>query len=250
MGGASFYAVTSSSGGYSVPVPGNGTYTVNFSGSTVGVHDRTATVASSQNTKVDSLLAPTLGNISTRANVGTNENVLIGGFVVRGAQPKNLLLRAIGPTLAAYGVIGALQNPVLELHNSAGALVAINDDWAQAANAQSIPMNLRPSNGSESAILTTLPPGAYTTIVRGANNTTGVALVEGYDLDPTSPTRLVNLCTRGEVQTGQNVMIGGFNVQGEAKTVILRAIGPSLTSSGITSPLTIRFWNCTIITGP
>ncbi len=236
--GASYYAVTSSSGGYSVPVPGSGTYSVTFSGAPLPTNQRTAIVVANQNAKVDSVLAPVLANISTRVNVGTGDNVLIGGFIVKGVEPKKLLLRAIGPTLAQYGITGAMQNPVLELHNSTGALIAFNDNWAQAANAQSIPATKRPPNALESAILTSLAPGKYTAIVRGANNTTGVALVEGYDLDPMSPTKLTNISTRGLVQTGNNVMIGGFIVQGqESKQVIIRVLGPSLANYGITNPL-------------
>ncbi len=236
VAGANFYAVTSSSGGYSIPVPGNGTYTATFAGGAVAAHNRTTTIGSGQNAKLDSVLAPTLGNISTRANVGTINNVLIGGFVIKGVEPKKRILRALGPRLGPAGVTGVLQDPVLELHNS-NTVIALNDNWAQAANAQAIPVELRPQYPSESAILISLPPGGYTAIVRGANNSTGVALVEGYDLDSSSPTKLFNLSTRGLVQTGQNVMIGGFNVQGESKKVIIRAIGPSLSGYGIANPL-------------
>ena len=179
-----------------------------------------------------------LANISTRLLVQAGSNVLIGGFVVTGAGNKPLLLRALGPTLINFGISNALANPVLELHNASGALIASNDNWAQAANAQSIPANLRPPNSLEPAILTSLPAGNYTAIVRGVNNTTGVALVEAYDLDTSTSARLSNISTRGLVQTGGNVMIGGFVIQGPvSKKVIIRALGPTLTGFGITGAL-------------
>jgi hypothetical protein len=106
-----------------------------------------------------------------------------------------------------------LLDPTLELRNSSGALVVSNNDWGTAANAQSIPANLRPPNAHESAILTTLNPGSYTAIVRGVNNTTGVALVEAYDLDTSSTSQFSNISTRGLVQTNADVMIAGLIVQ-------------------------------------
>jgi hypothetical protein len=170
-----------------------------------------------------------LANISTRLNVGVNDDVLIGGFIVRGPEPKKMILRAIGPSLAGAGVVGALANPTLELHDSAGAMIAANDDWQTSAEASEISASgLAPNNPLESAILVTLQPGNYTAIVRGANNTTGIALVEGYELDSTA-TRLVNVSTRGQVGVGDEVLIGGFIVTGsDSKTVIVRALGPSL----------------------
>jgi hypothetical protein len=178
-----------------------------------------------------------LANISTRLRVGTGNDVLIGGFIVGGSGPKPVVLRALGPTLNQFGVIGALQNPTLELRNSSGGLIAFNDNWAQAANASSIPTNLRPPNNLESAILATLDPGSYTAIVRGLNNTTGVALVEGYDIAPLSGSVLANISTRGLVQTGTNVMIAGLIVQSNSENVIVRALGPTLANFGITNPL-------------
>ncbi len=199
-----------------------------------GKLDANAALARAQTTLPQS----TLANISTRLLVQTGGNVLIGGFVITGAGNKLLLLRALGPTLGSFGVANPLANPVLELHNATGALIATNDDWAQASNAQSIPTNLRPPNSLEPAILTSLPAGSYTAIVRGVNNTTGVALVEAYDLDGSTSARLSNISTRGLVQTGGNVMIGGFIIQGPAsKKVIIRALGPTLASFGIANAL-------------
>ncbi len=133
-----------------------------------------------------------LSNISTRVFVQTGDNVMIGGFMVHGIQPKKVIIRAIGPELTQYGVPDALSNPTLELHNAAGALIASNDNWISAIIGGIITSNQvaeirasghAPSDGRESAIIADLPPGNYTAIVRGVNNTTGVALVEVYDLD-------------------------------------------------------------------
>src|SRR6266567_5958905 len=144
-----------------------------------------------------------LANISTRAPVQTGNHVLIGGFIISGTGPKKLVMRALGPTLSSFGVPGVLQNPTLELHNASGALIAFNDNWGDAPNKQQIiDAHLAPPNAAESAILATLDPGNYTAIVRGANNTTGVALVEGYDIDAGTSSKLENISTRGFVQTG------------------------------------------------
>ena len=123
-----------------------------------------------------------LGSISTRLQVGIGENVLIAGFHIAGSGTKQVVLRALGPTLAQFGVTNAMQDPTLELRNSSGSLIAFNDNWQQAPNSQSIPANLRPPNGLESAILSNLSPGSYTAIVRGLNSGTGTALVEVYDI--------------------------------------------------------------------
>lgn len=181
---------------------------------------------------------PNLSNISTRASVGTGENLLIGGFIITGSGTKSVLLRALGPTLTKFGITNAMANPALELHNSAGALIASNDNWVSAANAQSIPVNFRPPNSTESAILTSLAPGRYTTILRGVNNTSGVALVEAYDLSGAAVSELTNISTRGLVQTGNGAMIGGFIVQGTSvERVLVRALGPTLANFGIANPL-------------
>jgi hypothetical protein len=177
-----------------------------------------------------------LGNISTRLPVGTGDNVLIAGFKITGNEAKQLVLRALGPTLTQFGVPNAMQDTTLELHNSAGALIAFNDDWQDAANAQSIPPSLQPPDDLESALLTTLNPGAYTAIVRGYHNSTGTALVEVYDTSVGS-TELSNISTRGFVQTGNNVMIAGLIVQFHNKQAIVRALGPTLTGFGVPNAL-------------
>ena len=181
-----------------------------------------------------------LGNISTRAFVQTGDNVEIGGFIVQGTEPKRVIIRAIGPELGAppYNVPNALANPTLELHNGTEALIASNNDWATTIIGGIITANqvrdiqasgYAPGDGLESAIIADLSPGNYTAIVRGVNNMTGVGLVEVYDLSPDASSILANISTRAFVQTGDNVMIGGFIVQGTTtKRVIIRAIGPEL----------------------
>ncbi len=179
-----------------------------------------------------------LGNISTRAFVQTGDNVMIGGFIITGSGQKKVIVRAIGPSLINYGITNPLQNPTLELHDHTGVVIAFNDNWMDAPNKQEIiDRGLAPTNNLESAILTSLNPGNYTAIVRGVNNGTGIALVEGYDLDPTAGSKLGNISTRALVQTGDNVMIGGFIIVAQSTRVIVRAIGPSLTPLGVPDAL-------------
>jgi len=191
--------------------------------------------------------AARLSNISTRAFVQTGDNVLIGGFIIQGSEPKRVIIRAIGPELTHYGVANALLNPTLELHNATGALIASNNNWQTTIIGGIITSNqvgdiinsgYAPGDGLESAIIADLPPGNYTTILRGVNNLTGVALVEVYDLSPGLSSFLRNISSRAFVQTDENVMIGGFIIQGtQPKKVIIRAIGPELTSYGVPNVL-------------
>ena len=146
------------------------------------------------------------------------------------------MVRGLGPSLAQFGLTNVLPDTTLELHDSTGAIIATNDDWQDASNAQSIPAALRPSNTLESAIFTTLNRGAYTAVLRGYNNSTGIGLVEVYDTSAGS-TQLSNVSTRGFVQTGDNVMIAGLVVQSHNKPVVVRALGPSLTAFGISNAL-------------
>ena len=171
-------------------------------------------------------------NISTRMVVETGDNVLIGGFIVYGTGQKNVAVRAIGPSLP---VPGALSDPVLELHDATGAIVATNDNWRSSQQDALIAAGLAPGNDLDAALITTLQTGNYTVVVHGANNATGVALVEVYDLDTGTPTaRLGNISTRGHVLTGDNIMIGGFIIRGDlAKRTIVRARGPSLSLNGV-----------------
>ena len=235
--GSNFFAITSSSGGYSVPVPTNGNYTATFSGGALSNVQRPVTVANGSNAKLD-LVAPVstapvlLANVSTRLPVGTDPNALIAGFIVTGTQSKKVIVRAIGPSLS---VAGKLANPTLELY-SGNTLIASNDDWQNqpAADKQAvIDSTIPPMNNFESALVRTLVPSniAYTAIVRGVGNTTGIGVVEVYDLDSTADSKLVNVSTRGFVQTGNNVLFAGTIVLGQtSKKVIVRAIGPSLVN--------------------
>jgi hypothetical protein len=191
---------------------------------------------------------PYLANLSTRAFVQTGDNVMIGGFIVQGTQPKRVILRAIGPELSQHGVPNAMADPTLELHDGNGALIASNDNWQHTIIGGIITGNQvpdiqnsghAPTAASESAIVADLPPGNYTAIVRGVNNTMGVALAEVYDLSPSLHSILGNISTRSFVQTGDDVMIGGFIIQGgQPKNVIIRAIGPELSQHGVPNFLT------------
>ncbi len=190
-----------------------------------------------------------LANISTRVQVQAGEDVAIAGFVIDGSTSKTVLLRALGPSLSSFGIPNALANPLLRLLSGA-SVIARNDDWqgdttrepndgpinrGSASTIQSI--GLAPSDPRESAILMTLPPGAYTAIVSGVAGATGVGLVEVYEIDH-SDVPLINISTRGRVQTGFDMMIGGFVIQGTSpQTVVVRAIGPSLANYGITGSL-------------
>jgi uncharacterized repeat protein (TIGR03803 family) len=171
-------------------------------------------------------------NISTRGDVTAGSGGLIGGFIVQGNQPKKVLIRAIGPSLAQAGVAGVLGDPVLELHDGGGALVIANDDWQNSTDQQAIAATgIPPSDPRESAVIQTLNPGTYTAVVHGAGSSTGVALVEVYDLDSAAG-KLANISTRGSVQAGDDVMIGGFIIGDDAPArVLVRAIGPSLANA-------------------
>jgi hypothetical protein len=255
---ANSYAVTASAGGYSVPVPASGNYTVTFSGGSVPTTQKSVSVINGENVKSDYIVTvsatptptptatptppagpPRLANISTRAVVGTGANVLIGGFIITGTDPKKVILRAIGPSLP---LTGTLLDPALELHDSTGTVIASNDNWRQSANtAEIIASGVAPANPSESAILMSLAPGAYTAVLSGVNQTAGMAVVEVYDLDIAANSKLANISTRAFVQTGDAVLIGGLIVVGQsAADVIVRAIGPSLTVPGAMADPTLE----------
>src|SRR5688572_6019833 len=178
--------------------------------------------------------------LSTRMQVGTGDNVLIGGFIMQGAPPKRLMIRGIGPST---GLPGALEDPVLELRDGTGALLATNDDWVDAPNREDmIDSGVGLARPKESGILLTVPSSTnnafYTAIVRGVNNSTGLGLVEVYDLDSGPGSTLLNISTRGQVNVDPNALIGGFFVGGtESKTILVRAIGPSLTPFGVPNAL-------------
>jgi hypothetical protein len=165
---------------------------------------------------------------------------LIGGFIVTGTEPKSVVLRALGPSLSAFGLSNVLGNPVLSVYNSSHALIATNDDWQTDIGAAFIVANgLEPGNPSESAtLLQNLAPGAYTVVVTGKDSTSGIGLVELYDLWPISNSSMANMSSRGSVGTGDNVLISGFIVGDVGSTtVVVRALGPSLASFGVSQPL-------------
>ncbi|MDQ6809164.1 MAG: hypothetical protein M3Z64_07045, partial [Verrucomicrobiota bacterium] len=180
-----------------------------------------------------------LQNISSRLRVETGDNVLIAGFIVSGTQEKRVIVRGIGPSLTQFGVPGALADPTLELHDGSGGLIASNDNWKSDQQAEIEATMIPPTNDLEAAIVRTLPANGsgYTAIVRGKNNTTGIGVVEAYDLNPDADSRLANISTRGFVNTGNDLLIGGFIVGNGVSKVIVRAIGPSLADFGVTSPL-------------
>jgi serine protease AprX len=172
-------------------------------------------------------------NISTRAQVQTGDNVLFGGFIVSGAEPKQVLLRAIGPSIQVGGapVQGRMTDPTLELYDGSGTLITSNDNWKESPERTAIEgTGIPPSDDRESAIVRTLAPGAYTAIVRGKNDTSGIAIVEVYDRGVTSNSVLANISSRSFVEATDNVLIGGFiagHLTGNTK-VMVRAIGPSM----------------------
>jgi len=191
-----------------------------------------------ENTKFPAV-GPQALNLSTRGVVSSGDNILIGGFIIRGSERKTVVLRALGPSLRAFGVSGVLSDPVLSVYNASHTLIATNDNWQSDPHNADIQKNgLAPANLVESATLQNLAPGAYTVTVRGANSSSGTGLVELYDLSPQSNSKLANISTRGSVGTGDNVLISGFIV-GEvgSATVIVRALGPSLGPLGVSNPL-------------
>jgi hypothetical protein len=178
-------------------------------------------------------------NIATRLQVQTGDNALIAGFIITGTAGKKVLIRGIGPSLSQFGISGALQDPIIELRNASGVFVNGNDNWRASQQTAIEATGLAPSDNRESAFLITLTPGSWTVVLRGVGTTTGVGLVEVYDLDQAAQSELANISTRGYVQTGENVMIGGFVIGSGngAGRVVVRAVGPSLAAFGITNAL-------------
>jgi hypothetical protein len=178
-------------------------------------------------------------NFSTRMRVQTGDSVGIGGFIVTGTGPKHVIVRAIGPTLTRFGVEDVLADPVLELHGPAGFTTVVNDNWRDTQQAAILATGLAPTNDLESAIDAMLAPGAYTAIVKGRNNTSGVALVEVYDLSQSPSSKLGNISTRALVNTGENIVIAGFVLgnNGGDDSIIARGMGPSLTAAGVSNVL-------------
>jgi len=175
-------------------------------------------------------------NLATRLFVQTGDNVGIGGFIITGTAPKHVLLRAIGPSLT---VPNALADPVMELHGPFATVT--NDNWREdpVQEALIIATGIAPTNNLESAIDATLNPGSYTAVVRGKNNTTGVGLIEVYDLSQAVLAKLANIATRAFISTGDNIVIAGFILGGNNGNdkIIVRGIGPSLTGLGVPNAL-------------
>ena len=191
---------------------------------------------------IDSVVEPRLVNISTRAMVGTGDQVSIAGFIVVGTpgQSRRVIVRGLGSSLKAGGVPvpGRLANPFIELHNAAGATIATNDNWRtspQVAEIQS--RGLAPEDDAEAVIVATLPVGAYTAVLRGVSGTSGIGLTEVYDIGTYGNARLLNLSGRTFVRTGDDVLIGGLIVHSLSGRLALRAIGPDLTSRGVSGAL-------------
>jgi len=181
-------------------------------------------------------------NLSTRLEIpppalGEDVTSLIGGFIIGGNSGRKILMRALGPSLANFGLI-PLADPTLELHDATGAIIASNDNWMDTQEADILDTGLAPTNALESAILMVLPPGAYTATVQGNNlgpgATSGTALVEVYDISLTVAVGLDNISTRGAVQRIADPMIAGLVIaNGDEETVLVRGLGPSLDDFGL-----------------
>jgi hypothetical protein len=170
-------------------------------------------------------------NLSTRLRVQAGDQVGIGGLIINGTAPKKVIVRGIGPSLTQFGITDALADPVIELHGPSGFITLTNNNWRDNQEAEINATGLAPTDDRESAIVATLNPGAYTAVVRGNGNTSGVALVEIYDLNEDVDSRLANLSTRGFVSTGNDIVIGGFSIRAgvlDLDRIVLRGIGPSL----------------------
>ena len=180
-------------------------------------------------------------NLSTRMNVQTGANVGIGGFIITGSAPKHVLLRAIGPSLTQSGVPNALADPVIELHGPAGFTTITNNNWMDdsAQAAAIIATGIPPTNPLEAAIDATLNPGAYTAIIRGNNNGTGVGLIEAYDFSPGVPAELANISTRAFVGTGSDIVIAGFILGGNSGNaqIAVRGLSPAGVPNALADPM-------------
>lgn len=189
-----------------------------------------------------------VANVSTRLPVGTGDNVLIEGFIVQGpaGATKKILVRAIGPSLAQFGINDALSDPTLAIFDANNNQIASNDNWQTTqmggiiTSDQVAEINaskVAPTNAAESAIVANLTPASYTAVVRGAGNSVGTAVVDAFDLSSGSAAKLANVATRGLIQPGAGLLIGGFIVQNGSVKIVVRAIGPSLAAFGIANAL-------------
>ena len=162
---------------------------------------------------------------------------MIAGFIISGTATKNVAVRGLGPSLTSFGITDALADPNLELRESNGSLILANDNWQDDSlqASQLIALGLAPTNAKESGLFAQLQPAAYTAILAGNSQGTGVGVVEVYDTNGPADAQLANISTRGFVRTGENVMIGGFILGGNSGTarVVVRGIGPSLAQFGL-----------------
>jgi hypothetical protein len=192
-----------------------------------------------------SVIDPGLANISARVSVQTGDRISIAGFVVQGdsSEAKPVAIRGLGPSLQTGGLplSGRLADPVLELHDAGGGVIALNDNWrgSQAAEIQS--RGLAPGNEQEAVIIASVRAGNYTAVLRGASGGTGLGLIEVYDLDQRGDSRLVNLSARAFVGTGDDVLIGGIIGRGSGKRLLWRALGPELAAHGVIGQLADPF---------
>ena len=164
---------------------------------------------------------------------------MIGGFIISGDAPKRVIIRGLGPSLSSFGLTALLSDPTLQLFG-AGGQIAFNDNWRDLQDSEIAATTIAPDDEREPAIIATLAPDSYTAILSGKDGTTGVGLLEVYDLNSAAGSRLANISTRGSVQTQDNVMIGGFILGGsneQPARVVVRALGPSLGSAGVANPL-------------
>ena len=171
-------------------------------------------------------------NLSTRALIGSGDQVLIAGFIVTGPEDKAMAFRVLGPSLANSGIFDPVLDPMLIVYDASGAIIAANDDWGSGASGQElIALGLAPNDSAEPGVIETLSPGAYTVVAAGKDQTEGVGLIEAYDISPAAGAKLANISSRGVVGRGDDVLIAGFIVGETASaTIIVRAIGPSLGS--------------------
>lgn len=201
-----------------------------------------ATRISSKLDWIYSVTAPGLANMSARAVIGAGDQVAIGGFIIQGGagQTKRVVVRALGPSLQVGGILvaGRLTDPTLELHDSSGVMIAANDNWRSSPQAAEIQNSgFAPGSDNESVIIATLPAGGYTAVMRGVGNSTGIGLIEIYDLDAEGDSQLANLSARAYVSGGDNVLIGGLIVRASSKRLLVRALGPTLATKGVSGAL-------------
>jgi uncharacterized repeat protein (TIGR01451 family) len=227
------------SGSFFPTAPGTYYFVANYSGD-----DNNKGIASACNEANESVVVtarpPSQAlNLSTRVRVETGEKVMIGGFIITGQQPKAVVLRGLGPSLAKFGLTDLLLDPVLQLRGASGNLIFENDNWKDTQRSLIEGTPYQPTDDRESVIVTTLPPTTYTVILTGKNGTAGIGAVEVYDNNQAVDSELANMSTRGFVQTQDKVMIGGFTLGGAngPSRVAVRGLGPSLSQAGISNVL-------------